>query len=451
MEDYSIHSEFVKRFDKDVLTLIQNGLDEFDDAVFNQLALKEFDIQYNNIDYLRDFYQAKGVTPETIRHWEQIPAVPSSYFKIAPIATFPLNETELALTTSGTSDHLSPSKIYRDRGCVEMYYLANKTMTKNYLFPDCERMRILLMVPSPKLAPTMGMAVGLEQMRQNFGTEDSMYLISPNGMEWELLFDALRNAEETGEPVAIVGATSGLVYFFNFCREQGLSFLLPTGSRICDGGGYLGTFGQCSREEYYKLCEEVLGIPEVYCVNTLGSAESATNYFDNVLRNHYLKIKGIPRYKVSPPWVRTIVVDPNSGLRLPKGKTGLLRHYDLANRANVICVQNNNLGYEVEDGFEITGRADAQGKAASTALNSMIGGQTCSTIADGMLSENLSVCSTIADKMLSGQQQVCSTAADELLAESPHGGRFSHISQERLEKLKQMCPFLRLQGLFKKN
>jgi anaerobic magnesium-protoporphyrin IX monomethyl ester cyclase len=449
MKDFSIHSETVRKFDEELLNMIQKGLNEFEDNVFNQLALREFEIQYNNVDYFRNLCQTKGVTPENIKHWEEIPAVSSAVFKMGPITTFPLYETELALTTSGTSDPLSPSKIYRDKRCVEMYYLANVVMTKNFLFPDVDRMRILLMVPSPKLAPTMGMAVGLEQMRQNFGTENSMYLITPNGMEWELLFNALHEAEESGKPVAIVGATSGFVYFYNFCREQGLSFKLPTGSRICDGGGYLGTFGDCTREEYYKLCFETLAIPEHYCVNTLGSGESTTNYFDNVLHNYHLGIKDIPRYKVCPPWARTFVVDPETGKRLPKGKMGLLRHYDLVNRANVMVIQSNNLGYETEGGFEIIGRADAVGKASNTVLNTMIEGHVCSTIADNMLIPKKGECSTVAESMLTGAQSVCSTTADEMLKKSPHGKMFSGISQDRLEKLKQMCPFLRLQGLFK--
>lgn len=467
MRDYSFHSEFVKKFDEEVQNYIQQGIGDFNEEIFNQLALREFEIQYNNIEYLKSFCQAKGVIPNNIKSWEQIPAIPSEIFKNNIVAAFPLQETELSLMTSGTSDPNSRGKIYRDKRCVELLYLANEVMTRNFLFPDVERMKILLMVPSPKVAPAMGMAVGLEQMRQNFGSEDSIYLITPNGMEWEMLFQALHESEETGRPVAIVGATSGLVYLFNFCREQRLSFRLPEGCRICDGGGYLGTFGECSRAEYLQLCEEVLGIPPEHCVNTLGSSESGTNYFDNVLRNKFLGLKDIPRYKVSPPWARTIAVDPVTGKRVPKGEIGLLSHYDLVNRSNLFALQTNNFGYEIETGFEIIGRADAKGRAVNISLNTMIhsqgcsttadrmltGNQTgvCSTVADSMLTGSTGVCSTVADDMLDRQQEVCSTTADELIKKSPHGNMFSGISKERLEKLKQMCPFLRLQGMLKKN
>lgn len=224
---------------------------------------------------------------------------------------------------------------------------------------------------------------------------------------------------------------------------------MPPGSRICDGGGYLGTFGECSREHYLELCAKVMGVPAEFCVNTLGSGESTTNYFDNVLRNHWLGKTGIPRYKECPPWTRTIVVDPRTGRRLPKGEVGLIRHYDLVNRANLLVVQTNNLGYEIEDGFEIIGRADARDKGTTTFLNRMISGlETCSTVADGMLAEGQS-CSTVADRMLA-EGRSCSTVADDMLARSPHGGKFANIPPERLEKLKKMCPFLQLKGLLNK-
>ncbi len=475
MQDYGINSEFVKAFDEEVKSVIDRGVEGFDDELFNRLALQEFLIQYHTVEYYKEFCEAQGVTPDKITRWEQIPALPSEAFKNTVIASFPVSETELTLMTSGTSNPNSPSKIYRDKRCVELYYLANKVVTKTFLFPDVETMKLLLMVPSPKLSPTMGMAVGLEQLRQNFGNDESMYLISPEGMEWEKLFDALRGSETTGIPVAIVGATSGLVYFYNFCRQQGLSFQLPNGSRICDGGGYYGTFGDCSREEYLHLCGEILGVSAEYCVNTLGSGESTTNYFDNVLKNHLQGKLGIARYKESPPWTRTIVIDPDTGQRVPKGERGLLRHYDLVNRANVLAVQTNNLGFETDEGFEIIGRVDVRNKAEGTRLNTMISGrpEVCSTVATEMLAEGSGVCSTVANEMLaddiiSGKVNPCSTKTDkilvaasklesneeltgmsnqELLEISPHGNMFKYVTKERLEKLKQLCPYLKLKGV----
>ncbi|MDO9517827.1 MAG: hypothetical protein Q7J10_07240 [Methanosarcinaceae archaeon] len=372
MTDYSLESPFVQQLDADIVDFIHKGIDLSDEINFNKLAVAEFEYQFNVNDIYREYCTRKNVTPESISSWDEIPAVPSQAFKEHIIASFPLEKTELSYMTGGTTTK-KRAKIFRDKSAVELIFEANKQCTRSFLFPDVEKMKILFMVPSPKIAPTMGMAVGLEQVRRNFGTEDSEFLITPRGLNIDLLFRSLRGAEDSGEPIALIGATSGFVYFFNACEKEGISFELPKGSRISDGGGYSGKFGECSRNEYHQKCEQILGIPQNHCVNTYGTGESSTNYFDNVLQNH-VSSKDEPRFKISPPWTRTIAVDTKTFERLPEGEIGLLRHCDLANRAMVIKVQTDNLGYETKNGFEIIGRAGVkEGEIKTTPIDNMVG------------------------------------------------------------------------------
>jgi hypothetical protein len=360
MRDYSLESEFVRQLDQDILEFVHRGLEYQDEERFNALALREFELQYHTIEPYRAYCRKKGVSPGSAKNWDQIPAVPSFAFKKFVLASFPVEKAEHAYFTSGTNSPAIKGKIFRDAGAVRLIKEANGLLTRSYLFPDAERMKILLMVPSPKIAPSMGMAVGLEEVRKRFGTPDSRYLISPLGLNVKALLAGLKESESNGQPIALIGATSGFVYFFNACKENGVSFKLPHGSRICDGGGYLGQFGECTKEEYFGLCEQVLGVGEPFCVNVLGMGESSTNYFDNVLRNFVITRKDRPRGKEIPPWTRTIVVDTKEFNPVPKGKIGLLRHYDLVNRAMVFAVQTDNLGYRTDEGFEIIGRWDKQ-------------------------------------------------------------------------------------------
>jgi len=310
--------------------------------------MREFELQYHTIEPYREYCKKKGVSPKSASNWEQIPAVPSLAFKKFILTSFPVEKAEHAYFTSGTTDYNKRGKIYRDKSAVNLINEANGLLTRSYLFPDIERMKILLMVPSPRMAPGMGMAIGLEQVRLKFGTPDSCYLISRLGLDIKTLLQSLKQSEDSGVPIALIGATSGFVYFFNACEKEGIRFRLPKGSRICDGGGYMGQFGECSKEEYFKKCREIMGVDESFC-------ESSTNYFDNVLKNYLSGVKR-SRYKEIPPWTRTIVVDTREFKRLPRGEVGLLRHYDLTNRAMVFAVQTDNLGFETEDGFEIIGR-----------------------------------------------------------------------------------------------
>ncbi len=343
----------------DILDLIGSG-PEGDRDRFDDLAMRVFARQYANNGPYRAFCDAAGASPDTVRSWEDVPAYPTDAFKDDVVASFPLEEAVLANLTSGTTSPNQRGRIFRDKDGKRLIFTANRVMTGAYLFPDFsegQRCRLLLMTPGPDLAPSMGMAIGMDQTRRAFGTEDSVFLVGRSGIDVRALVAALERAQATGVPVALVGSTSAFVYFFNACRRKGRRFAVPAGSRICDGGGYRGRFGVVTRDDFYRLAAEVLGVPETHCINTLGMAESATNYFDSALRDAHAGREGARR-KVAPPWTRVCAVDPSTGVVLPRGEVGLLQHYDLANLPTVLGVQTDNLGYtDGDDGFEIIGRA----------------------------------------------------------------------------------------------
>jgi hypothetical protein len=332
-----------------------------DAGVFEPLALEIFAYQYGHNEPYRHFCDAAGATPTSVATWADIPGYPTDAFKSEIVASFETEKAVQAIMTSGTTRPNQRGRIFRDETGQRLVFAANRTMTGAYLFPDFapdQRCRILLLVPSLEIAPTMGMAIGLDQSRQHFGTADSMFLVGRTGVDVKRLVAALRESESSGVPICIIGATSAYVYFFKACREKGMRFRLPHGSRVCDGGGYRGRFGIVTRDDYYELVADVLGVPGHHCVNTLGLGETATNYFDDTLRGCLLGRPEAPRHKVSPPWTRTQVFDIESREACPPGKVGLLRHYDLCNLPTVIGVQSDNLGVMDErGGFEIIGRA----------------------------------------------------------------------------------------------
>ncbi|TAL23619.1 MAG: acyl-protein synthetase [Nitrospirae bacterium] len=387
--DYSLESDFVKELDRDILEFIRRGMENQDEDGFNKLTLREFELQYNTIEPYKKYCDKKGITPDIAGNWMQIPAVPSLAFKEFVMASFSVDKAEQAYFTSGTTDPRRKGSILRDKGAVDLINAANGLLTRKYVFQNVERMKILLMTPSPQMAPGIGMAVGLDRVRTEFGTPESAYLITPRGLNVEVLLKALLDAENSGKPLALVGSTVGFIYFLQACETEGLSFKLPHGSRICDGGGYLGQFGECSREEYFEKCSRVLGIEEYYCINVLGMGEISTNFFDNVLDNH-LKGKDEERYKVIPPWTRTEVVDITNRIRLPKGEVGLLRHYDLANRSMVLAVQTDNLGFETDYGFEIIGRWKKKpGKLDAEEIKAGHGGKIMTQLGNFLLRRSL--------------------------------------------------------------
>jgi hypothetical protein len=282
-----------------------------DPAPFEPLALDMFAFQYAHNEPYRRFCDAKRATPDRVSGWREIPAFPTHAFKTDVVASFPMEQAVHEILTSGTTEATaSPTgrgKIFRDELGRELVFHANRLVTGAALFPDFEqgrRCRLLILTPSPQLAPSMGMAIGMEQTRVHFGTEDSTFLIGRTGLDVRGLVRALREAEGSGVPVALIGATSAFVFFFNACRGRQLRFRLPPGSRIADGGGYRGRFGEMTRDDYYALAGEVFGVPESHCVNILGMGESGTNYADDVLAEHVAGRTPPLRHKVPPPWTR---------------------------------------------------------------------------------------------------------------------------------------------------
>jgi hypothetical protein len=349
------------RLTEDVLKFIAAGVDS-EVSNFNDYCLRMFALHYEVNAIFREFCEAKKVKPGDISRWQDIPMVYNDVFKTHLVASFPLEKSVMACLTGGTTSLTQRGRIFRDEDGKRLVFSANRQMTESYLFPDFvggKRCRILILAPSPELAPSMGMAIGMDQTRLAFGTPDSMFLLSKSGVDVNALIKALRESEASGVPVALIGATSAYVYFFQACRRKKMSFRLPPGSRICDGGGYRGRFGVVTRDDYYAMVQEVIGIPNSHCVNVLGEAETATNLFDDSLRRC---VKGLPpkkRTRPVPPWSRVLAMSIDDLKPLPDGEVGLLAHWDLANVPTVLAVITDNLGYTTDGGTacEMVGRA----------------------------------------------------------------------------------------------
>ena len=357
--------------------MLDAGIDG-DAAPFEQLALDEFAFQYqSNIPY-RAFCDALARHPDNVHKWQDIPAFPNESFKTELVTSFPFDQAVMAQLTSGTTA-IVRGQIFRDDIGRDLVMKANRVVTGAYLFPDMaqgQRCRVLILAPSPEMAPSMGMAIGMEETRRHFGTPNSRFLLSHSGIDVAGLVEALTESEASGVPVAMIGSTSAFVFFFNACSKRGVSFHLPLGSRIGDGGGYRGRFGELTQEDYLALAYQVLGIPASHCVNVLGMAESATNFFDDSLRCAVTGQTQTKRMRRNPPWVRTVAVSLDKLEILPPGEVGLLRHYDVVNLPTVLAVQTDNLGYTDSRGdFQIVGRAqrDEVGKVSSKPSERVVG------------------------------------------------------------------------------
>lgn len=344
--------------DTDIAAFIARGLDFRDDDLFNDLMLSCFKEQFASIAPYRDYCLKVGANPETLTSWESIPAVASFRHRERLERLLPRQSAEDLCLESRTVD-LSHSRgpFFPDERLVGLMRQVQIETARRYLFPDTSAMKMLFFVPLPRMAPGMVIASGLERFRQEFGAIGSRFLISFTGLDLKGFVKDLRVAEQSGQPLTILGATHGLDYFMAACLKAGIGFRLPVGSRIMDSGGFMGRYVATPPEQFFLNCERVFGISRNYCVNALWICESSTVYFDALLADTVAGEAG-ERRKIPPPWTRVLIVDSLTFRRVKPGETGLIRLYDLTNRGMAAVVQTDKMGYETGDGFEIIGKLD---------------------------------------------------------------------------------------------
>lgn len=307
--------------------------------------------QYAEIPFCRRLAEQRGGSTER-------PAVSTEAFKRLEIYATP-EKIVHRFATSGTSGGEGRrGEVGFTQDDLALMDRAILTNAGEYLFPDrAERKtRVLVLAPPPAMAPQMIMAYGMDKIRSVYGTSESCFLAGPKGLDTDALLHHLNEATAADEAVTLIGASFGFVHLLDAFAAKGLRFALPVHSRVMDAGGFKGRTREVQRDDLVALFGDLLGIAPTHCVNLLGMTELATQFYDDTLAAHYAG--RAPRAgKQTPPWTDTQAVDPETLCPLPHGEIGILRHTDLANGGHPIHIQTDDLGYTLETGFAILGRA----------------------------------------------------------------------------------------------
>jgi hypothetical protein len=334
------------------------------DAEFDALALRLFAHQHANNAAYRRFCQLRGATPRTVKSWRDIPAVPITAFKEVTLSCAPADSAERVFMTSGTTRGEVKGRHYHPTLAV-----YDASMTRNFarrFMQGRERLRMGILFPSEQEMPNSSLAHYLALAMRHFGTADSAYYVSLQGLDTDGLRAMLRAAERSGEPCALLGASYSFVHLLDGMAAAGDSFRLPAGSRILDTGGYKGHSRELPLESFYAGLAGSFGVPREHCINMYGMTELSTQLYDdgNVL---------VPSVKSGPHWIRSRLVDPLTGREVPRGERGILVHCDLANFNAVTSILTEDVGVAVEGGFLLLGRAEgAQAKGCSLAVEEFL-------------------------------------------------------------------------------
>jgi hypothetical protein len=279
--------------------------------------------------------------------WQEIPAVPSSAFKDATLATFPIAGAEALFHTSGTTVD-TPGKHYLGRAAL--YDAALAAAFDRFMLADGARLRYLNVVPNPRLRPHSSLGYMMGHVSVLRGDGRAAYFLDGDSVDVGGFTRALDEAIRAHVPVCIAGTAFGFVALLDGLAAGGRHFAAPAGSRVMETGGFKGRTRAVERRELYARLESAFAIPYASIVAEYGMTELVSQYYDDLASR-----ASDTRVKAGPPWLRTLVVDER-GREMARGETGFLRHVDLGNRSSVVAIETEDRGYATEGGFVLLGR-----------------------------------------------------------------------------------------------
>ncbi len=118
MSDLTPFNEFARRIRE---TIAQSCIGKPpDDTEFSALALELFRLQSKPVAPLQSLCRARGVSPETIHDWRDIPAMPTTAFKELELTCIPPEQRTAVFHSSGTTEQ-RPSRHFHCKESLALY------------------------------------------------------------------------------------------------------------------------------------------------------------------------------------------------------------------------------------------------------------------------------------------------------------------------------------------
>jgi hypothetical protein len=347
---------------------------------FNQLALELFAIQFKNNAAYRKICEARRLTPKTVEHWTQIPAVPTVAFKELKLTCLGPDERTTVFHSSGTTEQ-KPSRHYHSVDSLKVYEASLLPWFLENVLPDLRftiyDLRLVCLTPPSEQAPHSSLVRMFETIRQKLGAPASVFTgrVGADG-SWVLNFDAtlgaLRQACANETPLLLLGTAFSFVHLLDFLAERNLRFDLPAGSRVMETGGYKNRSRSMLKTELHQFITERLGVPPSHIICEYGMSELSSQAYDLGALASRRRVSSLcserdagvtpalpgldTRHFCFPPWARVQIISPETGHEVADGETGLIRVFDLANVFSVMAIQTEDLGIRRDEHFELIGR-----------------------------------------------------------------------------------------------
>jgi Acyl-protein synthetase, LuxE len=356
----------------------QSNLGGQGDTDFNDLALEAFGLQFDSCLPFRTLCLARGSSPTAVRHWMEIPAVPTAAFKELELSSLDPGERTAVFYSSGTTAR-QPSRHFHCPDSLALYEASLRPWFCAHLLPDLAPnlsgpppsvlspqhapLHVISLTPPKTQAPHSSLVHMFDVVAREFGGGDAVFVGSSNPAgTWSLdlqgTFETLQQFAASGRPALLLGTAFLFLHLADYLSQRKTSVRLPADSRVLETGGYKGRSRSLSKAGLHALLTERLGIARTGIVCEYGMSELSSQAYDRVIEPEpdLFAEADAGRCFRFPPWARAVVVSPETGLEVADGQTGLLRIVDLANVYSVMSIQTEDVVVQRREGFELVGR-----------------------------------------------------------------------------------------------
>lgn len=334
------------------------GFEAHADIEFNGLALMLFTLQFGHNPAYRKLCERRNISPDSVTHWTQIPAVPTSAFKEFEFSCLPADERTRVFHSSGTTAQ-KPSRHFHNAESLAVYEASLLAWFRRYVRPE---KNLVILTPPPLRAPNSSLVHMFETIRRDFAaTEESFLGILENDGSWALdlerVTERLKRTCANAERVVMLGTAFSFVHLLDYLGRNDLRMKLPRDSVVMETGGYKNRSRALPKNELHALIAERLGVPSDQILCEYGMSELSSQAYQESCGEGRGRSIAVSGFHFSP-WARAQVVSPETGGEVKEGDTGLLRIFDLANVFSAMAIQTEDLAVRRGSGFELLGRAE---------------------------------------------------------------------------------------------
>jgi len=297
---------------------------------FNECAIEAFHYQYNNNTIYNRYVQLIGYKIKKITKYTQIPFLPIELFRQHLIKSSN-NRAEAVFHSSGTTTQIKSKHHVIDLSIYKKSILK----TFELFLGKPEKYVFLCLVPELKYNKNSSLAFMCDLLIKKSNNSKSGFYIKKK----DTLISAIKSCQIENKPFILLGLSFEIL---NFSEKNNISL---HGGFVIETGGTKKKDKHIIQADLHQQLKSKFNIHEIY--SEYGMAELLT-------QSYYLN----EMYFKSPNWKKILIRDRRNPLKIIRANhRGCINIIDLANIYSCCFIATNDIGYTINKGFNILGRA----------------------------------------------------------------------------------------------